>query len=270
MQRGHGAGDVGEAAQRSVQRCIGRGQRRDRKVSDCVLKKLSTTQPDDTGEKNQSDLPGAECPETWRHDRCVGRTRLAHKLSAEYREDVSRREIITPKPMDVDKVQADLNWWDNDLKEESNNHEKGQEQDENQIDFVGKGQGKDEGNREAEARAASGMCTGRCDCKGTKEAGRFPKEGVREPFDTGLPERGDPEGAGSEARDRRSRRFIHRSHRDRGGEHALADTYAQEQEVQRTDLQDASLIEGCDGQEFSGYLQRMRTTVRRTCVMDRL
>ena len=53
----------------------------------------------------------------------------------------SRREVITPKPMEVDRIQTDWNW-DDDAKEMTDNHEQEHETDENQINYVGKGKGK--------------------------------------------------------------------------------------------------------------------------------
>ena len=47
----------------------------------------------------------------------------------------SRREMITPKPMEVDKAQADWNWWDGDEEEKTQD----QEDAENDVNFVGKG-----------------------------------------------------------------------------------------------------------------------------------
>ena len=35
----------------------------------------------------------------------------------------SRRELIIPKPMEVDRVQTDWTWWDDDAKEMTDNHE---------------------------------------------------------------------------------------------------------------------------------------------------
>ena len=54
----------------------------------------------------------------------------------------SRRELITPKPMAVDRVQTDWNWWDDHAKEMTDNHEQEHETDENQINYIGKGEGK--------------------------------------------------------------------------------------------------------------------------------
>ena len=48
----------------------------------------------------------------------------------------SRREMITPKPMEVDKVQADWNWWNGDEEQKTEDQE---EEEENEINFVGKG-----------------------------------------------------------------------------------------------------------------------------------
>ena len=49
----------------------------------------------------------------------------------------SRREMITPKPMEVDRVQTDWAW--NDEAKETENYEEDVETDENQINYVGKG-----------------------------------------------------------------------------------------------------------------------------------
>ena len=56
----------------------------------------------------------------------------------------SRREMITPKPMEVDRVQIDWAWW-NDEAKETENYEEDVETDENQINYVGKGKGKGQG-----------------------------------------------------------------------------------------------------------------------------
>ena len=53
----------------------------------------------------------------------------------------SRREMITPKPMEVDRVQTDWAWWNDEAKETTDNHEQELETDENQINNVGKGKG---------------------------------------------------------------------------------------------------------------------------------
>ena len=59
----------------------------------------------------------------------------------------SRREMITPKPMEVDRVQTDWAWW-NDEAKETENYEEDVETDENHINYVGKGKGKGKGNGE--------------------------------------------------------------------------------------------------------------------------
>ena len=43
----------------------------------------------------------------------------------------SRRELITPKPVEVDRVQTDWNWLDDNAKEMMDNHEQELETDEN-------------------------------------------------------------------------------------------------------------------------------------------
>ena len=54
----------------------------------------------------------------------------------------SRREMITPKPMEVDGVHTDWAWWNDEAKETTDNHEQELETDENRINYVGKGKGK--------------------------------------------------------------------------------------------------------------------------------
>ena len=44
-----------------------------------------------------------------------------------------RREMITPTPMEVDRVQTDWAWWNDEAKETTDNHEQEHETDENQI-----------------------------------------------------------------------------------------------------------------------------------------
>eukprot|EP00974_Lingulodinium_polyedra_P069650 6741598-Lingulodinium_polyedra.AAC.1 len=56
----------------------------------------------------------------------------------------SRREMINPKPMDVDEVRADWNWCGDGRGEEAT---EGQEEDENDINYVGKGKGKGQERR---------------------------------------------------------------------------------------------------------------------------
>ena len=57
----------------------------------------------------------------------------------------SRRELITAKPIEVDSVQTNWNWWDDDAKEKTDNHEQVHVTDENQINHVGMGTGKVQG-----------------------------------------------------------------------------------------------------------------------------
>ena len=58
----------------------------------------------------------------------------------------SRRDMVTPKPMEVDHVQTDWSWWSCDGYEEEQVHDEGEQEEALQgINYVGKGKGKGKG-----------------------------------------------------------------------------------------------------------------------------
>ena len=109
----------------------------------------------------------------------------------------SRREMITPKPMEVDRVQTNWARWNDEAKETTDNHEQEHETDENQVNYVGQGEGKAKesaGHAErlaieqrsaaktggmaraakAKAKAVNGKQPGRVMAKEAREVGRAP------------------------------------------------------------------------------------------------